>query len=121
MFTATEPYKNLKLYLLSISIILIFYMLLQESLATQISGTELPYESFLSRLVDSVTGPVAKTMAVVAIVGSVGTLMFGGELSGLLRTLIYLIMGCSIVILSPKIISMVGGSGIVIPDNFLYK
>jgi type IV secretion system protein VirB2 len=56
------------------------------------SGGSLPYESWLSSLKSSVTGPVAFTLSIVGIVVAGGVLIFGGDLNGFFRTMIFIVL-----------------------------
>ena len=74
------------------------------------SSTGMPYEGALEKLKNSLTGPVAQTVAIVGIVASGATLIFGGEISGFLKSVIYLILVCSLLIAGTKIISVFSDS-----------
>lgn len=61
-----------------------------EAYASSTSGGSLPYESWLTTLRNSVTGPVAFTLSIIGIVVAGGVMIFGGDLNGFFRTLIYI-------------------------------
>ncbi len=62
-------------------------------LASETSTGVLPYESWLSTLQKSLTGPVAFSISLIGIVSCGATLIFaGGEIGRFLRTLIYLVL-----------------------------
>ena len=71
----------------------------------------MPYDSALTNLKNSLTGPVAQAIAVIGIVASGATLIFGGEISGFLKSVIYLILVCSLLIAGTKFIDVFGSSG----------
>ena len=73
------------------------------------TGTGMPYESMLTNLSNSLTGPVAKAVALIGIVGSGAALIFGGEISGFLKSVIYLV--CSLLIMGNVIVEKFGSSG----------
>ncbi len=81
------------------------------------SSTGMPYENVLDQLSKSLSGPVAKSVALIGIVGSGATLIFGGEISGFLKTVIYLVLVCSLLILGNTLIEKVGGSGFNLPEE----
>lgn len=56
------------------------------------TGGALPYETWLTSLRNSVTGPVAFTLSVIGIVVAGGVLIFGGDLNGFFRTLIFIVL-----------------------------
>lgn len=55
------------------------------------SGGGLPYEGDLEKARNSFTGPLAMTFAIGGIVGAGATLIWGSEMNGVLRTIIYLL------------------------------
>jgi len=75
------------------------------------TGTGMPYESMLTNLSNSLTGPVAKAIALIGIVGSGAALIFGGEISGFLKSVIYLVLVCSLLIMGNVIVEKFGSSG----------
>lgn len=54
------------------------------------SSTGLPWEDPLTAIVNSIKGPVAFGISVIAIVAAGAGLIFGGEIGGFLKTLIIL-------------------------------
>lgn len=85
-------------------------MLVLPDLAHASASTGMPYDSALTKLKESLTGPVAQTVAVIGIVATGATLIFGGEISGFLKSVVYLILVCSLLIAGTKIISVFGVS-----------
>lgn len=77
--------------------------------AAQTGG--MPYESVLSQLSTSLTGTVAKSIALIGIVGSGAALIFGGEISGFLKSVIYLVLVCSLLIMGNVIVDKFSSSG----------
>lgn len=110
-----HSHPTLKQTMSRYSFLLLFFLLLTVSihpaLASEGSGGSLPYESWLTNLRNSVTGPVAFTLAVVGIVVAGGILIFGGELSGFFRTLIFLVLVMALVIGAQNMISTFFGRG----------
>lgn len=72
------------------------------------AGGGLPWESPLTALSNSFTGPVPTAISLMAIVAGVGVLMFGGELHFLARLLIYLVIGIATIISSKNVLSGLG-------------
>lgn len=76
-----------KLYLLE----LLFISKL--SFASQTGGTQLPYESWLKSLQESLSGPAAFSVALIGIFSCGATLIFtGGEIGRFMRSFIYIIL-----------------------------
>lgn len=72
---------------------------------------DMPYESVLTQLSNSLTGPVAKSIALIGIVGSGAALIFGGEITGFLKSVIYLVLVCSLLIMGNVIVDKFSSSG----------
>lgn len=75
------------------------------------SSTGLPWEDPLSAMVDSIKGPVAFGISVIAIVAAGAGLIFGGEISGFLKTSIILALVISLIVLAVNVLSSVFGIG----------
>lgn len=80
-------------------------------------STGMPYESVLTSLSNSLTGPVAKAIALIGIVGAGAALIFGGEISGFLKSIIYLVLVSSLLIMGNVIVDKFSGSGANIPTT----
>lgn len=78
------------------------------------TGGGLPYESWLTSLRDSVTGPVAFTLSIVGIVVAGGVLIFGGDLNGFFRTLIFMVLVMAFLVGAQNMMSSFFGSAAVI-------
>ena len=63
--------------------------------ASLAAGTDMPWEAPLQNILDSIQGPVAKSLAVIIIIITGLTLAFG-ETSGGFRRLIQIVLGLSI-------------------------
>lgn len=75
------------------------------------SGGGLPYEGWLTKLRQSVTGPVAFAIAIIGIVVAGGVLIFGGELNAFFRTLIFLVLVMALIVGANNIMSNLFGQG----------
>lgn len=79
--------------------------------ASEGTGGSLPYESWLTSLRNSVTGPVAFTLSIVGIVVAGGVLIFGGELNGFFRTLIFLVLVMALLVGAQNVMGNFFGRG----------
>jgi type IV secretion system protein TrbC len=70
-----------RLFLLTV----LFLIATQSAFAGGGGGGGLPWETPLSRIADSLTGPVALSISLIALMVAGGTLVFGGELSEFAR------------------------------------
>ncbi len=79
-------------------------------------GGGLPWESPLSSIKDSLTGPVAGYIALVAIMVCGAMLIFGGDFSGFAKNLINVVIACAVILGASSIVTnLFGTSGAVIP------
>lgn len=79
------------------------------------AGGGLPYEVWLESLRDSITGPVAFTLGLVAVVVTGGVLVFGGELNAFARAMIFLALAMGLIITATNVMSgFFGSAGAVI-------
>lgn len=79
-------------------------------------GGALPWESPLSTIKDSLTGPVAGYIALIAIMVCGALLIFGGDFSGFAKNLINVVIACALILGASSVISnLFGTSGAVIP------
>jgi type IV secretory pathway VirB2 component (pilin) len=79
--------------------------------ASEGTGGSLPYESWLTNLRNSVTGPVAFTLSIVGIVIAGGVLIFGGELNAFFRTLIFIVLVMALLVGAQNMMSTFFGRG----------
>ena len=78
------------------------------SLSTTASAGGLPWEQPLTQLQDSLTGPVAKSIGVIALAICGGMLAFGGELSDFTKRVLMVVLALSVMLLANNFMSMFG-------------
>lgn len=83
----------------------------QHAFASEGTGGSLPYESWLTNLRSSVTGPVAFALSIIGIVVAGGVLIFGGDLNGFFRTLIFLVLVMALLVGAQNVMSTFFGRG----------
>ena len=101
------------------AIILGILMFAPHAMASSTQGGGLPYESWLTKLQDSVTGPVAFTLSIVGLVIAGGVLIFGGELNAFFRTLCFLTLVMALLVGAQNIMTNFFGHGAVIGCRIL--
>lgn len=79
-------------------------------------GGNLPWESPLQQIQQSITGPVAGFIALAAVATAGGMLIFGGELNDFARRLMYLVLVAGILLGATQIVGLFGASGASIGD-----
>jgi type IV secretion system protein TrbC len=85
--------------------------------ATETGNKELPFEEPLSKLINAIRGPVAFAISLLGIIGAGAALIFGGEMSGFMRTMVFLVLVISIIANATNLIHMVGGEGALISEG----
>ena len=97
---------------LGIFALLAFFLLAPEyAFASEGTGGGLPYESWLTNLRNSVTGPVAFAISIIGIVIAGGVLIFGGELNAFFRTLIFIVLVMALLVGAQNMMSTFFGRG----------
>ena len=104
--------KNLALLI----VMSLVFLLPEQAVATGTAGG-LPYESWLTNLQNSVTGPVAFALSIIGIVVAGGVLIFGGDLNGFFRTLIFLVLVMALLIAANNIMTSFFGAGAEVALN----
>ena len=114
------PYqlKNSTIVSLGLLLLLAFFLLTpQEAFASVGTGGSLPYESWLTNLRNSVTGPVAFALSIIGIVVAGGVLIFGGDLNGFFRTLIFIVLVMALLVGAQNVMGTFFGRGAVIAGS----
>ena len=109
--TASPNQSKTILYLWLVMMIAIFLLTPHQAWASVGTGGSLPYEGWLANLRNSVTGPVAFTLSIVGIVIAGGVLIFGGDLNGFFRTIIFLVLVMAFLVGAQNIMSTFFGKG----------
>ena len=78
------------------------------------AGGGLPYEDWLTRIRQSITGPVAFGISVIAIVAAGAMLIFGGDMNGFMKTLVFIVLVLAFVIAAQNTLSAITGTGAII-------
>ena len=103
--------ENAKLVMLMLAVLCVFLLLPNAAHAAEGTGGGLPYEGWLTNLRNSITGPFAFTVAVIGIVVAGAALIFGGELNGFVRTLVFIILVMSLIVGVNNLMSGLFGRG----------
>ncbi|MET1114424.1 MAG: conjugal transfer system pilin TrbC [Comamonas sp.] len=96
---------------LLLALVLLWLLAGPPAWASEGTGGSLPYESWLTNLRNSVTGPVAFALSIIGIVVAGGVLIFGGDLNGFFRTLIFLVLVMALLIGAQNVMSTFFGRG----------
>lgn len=108
---STASHWKQYLWCVGLLLTLCAFMLPNEAYAAGTAGGGLPYESALTRLRASITGPVAFTLSLIGIVGAAGVLIFGGELTGFLRMMVFLVLLIAILVGAQNVLTTLFAAG----------
>ncbi|WP_206245850.1 TrbC/VirB2 family protein [Novosphingobium terrae] len=97
-----------------VAAIILLAMLWPHSAYASTSGGGLPYESYLTQIRQSATGPIAYAFAIVGIVAAGGVLVLGGDLNGFVRTLMMLVLVVSLLVGANAMLSSISSGGAMI-------
>ena len=100
-----------KLIFIGAALLILILFAPEHAVASEGSGGSLPYESWLTNLRNSVSGPVAFALSMVGIVGAGGMLIFGGDLNGFFRTMIFITLVMALLVGAQNIMGTFFGRG----------
>lgn len=90
---------------------MLFLMAAEPALASNTSGGGLPFDDWMTNIRTSITGPFAFTASIIGIVGAGAMLIFGGDMNGFLRTLIFIVLVLSFLVAAQNTLSAITGQG----------
>ncbi|MFG1428841.1 TrbC/VirB2 family protein [Roseixanthobacter glucoisosaccharinicivorans] len=105
-----------RMMIVGVAGVLITLLALDPALASTSGGGNLPWESPLQQIQQSITGPVAGFIALAAVAIAGGMLIFGGELNDFARRLMYVVLVAGILLGATQIVALFGASGASIGD-----
>jgi type IV secretion system protein VirB2 len=106
-----ETHRKVLAYLCLALVFAYLFLLPGHALASEGTGGGLPYESWLTNLRNSVTGPVAFSLSTLGIVTCGGVLIFGGDLNGFVRSMMFLVLVMCLLVGAQNIMSSFFGRG----------
>lgn len=110
-FPKQKPYSLPIFRLLTTAAILLISVLLPEIAFAEDAELALPYEKGLEQFQRSLEGPVPFAISLVGIVGCGAMLIFGGEISGFMRTMIFIVLIVAVMVQAKSVVGMLGGEG----------
>ncbi|MEG2140423.1 MAG: TrbC/VirB2 family protein [Bilophila sp.] len=87
-----------------------------EAFASAGTGGGLPYETWLESLRNSVTGPVAFAISLIGIVVAGGVLIFGGDMNGFFRTIVFIVLVMALIIGANNMMTTFFGKGAIVTE-----
>jgi type IV secretory pathway VirB2 component (pilin) len=112
MFSRPKAISRAKICFFAVAILLMLFLMgPHDATASEGTGGSLPYETWLTNLRNSVTGPVAFALSIIGIVVAGGTMIFGGDLNGFFRTLIFLTLVMALLVGAQNVMGTFFGRG----------
>lgn len=104
-------------FLILFLILVLLFFSVTDVFASASSGGGLPYEDWLTKLRDSVKGPVAFSFIMIGTVVAGCILILGGDLNGFFRSFLLIVLVAGIVIGVDKIMSNFFNEGALISTS----
>ena len=101
---------NQKNFLLMGLMVLVLMLVTHPALAVS-AGGGLPFDSWLTKIQKSITGPFAFSAAIIGLVAAGATLIFGGELNGFMRSLIFFVLVLAFLVAAQNTMTAITGKG----------
>ena len=93
------------------------FVLMAQSASASTTGS-LPWETPMQTIRTSITGPVALSVALIAICASGAMLIFGGEISQFTRTGVYIVLVLGLLVAANNFLSALYTTGATIPEKY---
>jgi len=90
---------------------LVLLMLITHPALASTAGGGLPFDSWLMKIQKSITGPFAFSAAIIGLVAAGATLIFGGDMNGFMRTLIFFVLVLSFLVAAQNTMTAITGKG----------
>ena len=100
--------KALSILLLALMVSSFTFAVAEANPANPGGGNAMPWEAGLQLLVDSVSGPVAQAIALIAIVAAGAALIFGGDMTGFMRTAVYVVLVIGLILGAANLMKALG-------------
>ncbi|HHV6060362.1 TPA: TrbC/VirB2 family protein [Legionella pneumophila] len=102
-------FNSKSLWLLG-TVFLLLLLMTHPACATN-AGGGLPFDSWLTKIQKSVTGPFAFSAAIIGLVAAGATLIFGGEMNGFMRSLVFFVLVLSFLVAAENTLTAITGKG----------
>lgn len=102
----------------TLGIMLLLLIVTHPTFASSTSGGGLPFDDWLTKIRQSITGPFAFSVSIIGLVAAGSALIFGGDMNGFLRTLIFMVLVLAFVIAAQNTLSAITGQGAQISGPF---
>lgn len=97
--------------LFTMGLTLLLLVLTEPSFASSTNGGGLPFDDWLTKISNSITGPFAFSVSIIGLVAAGAALIFGGDMNGFMRSLIFIVLVLAFVIAAKNTLSAITGTG----------
>lgn len=91
--------------------VLVLLLLMTHPALASTAGGGLPFDSWLIKIQKSITGPFAFSAAIIGLVAAGATLIFGGDMNGFMRTLVFFVLVLSFLVAAQNTMTAITGKG----------
>lgn len=95
----------------TLALLTLLVLFLPDAHASAGGGGGLPYEGWLGKVTDSITGPVAYAISLGALVAAGAALIFGGDMNGFMKALLFITLVLSMIVAAKNFLSGLTGTG----------
>lgn len=99
--------------------VVLFLLLMTHPVLASTAGGGLPFDSWLTKIQKSITGPFAFSAATIGLVAAGATLIFGGDMNGFMRTLIFFVLVLAFLVAAQNTMTAITGKGAEISKPFM--
>ena len=82
----------------------------EAAFAAEEADQPLPYQKGIETFYTSMTGPVPFIISLIGIVGCGAMLIFGGEISGFMRTMVFIVLVVAVIVQASSVVRLLGGN-----------
>lgn len=104
-----DTFDNRKIWVMGL--IILFLLFMAHSANASTTGGGLPFDSWLTKIQKSITGPFAFSAAIIGLVAAGATLIFGGDMNGFMRTLVFFVLVLSFLVAAQNTLTAITGKG----------
>jgi len=108
-----KNYTILPVLTLCLLVTAIMFIFAESAFASTSAG--MPWESALQTLQRSITGPVAMAISLIAIIAAGAALIFGGDMTGFMRTTVYIVLVLGIIVSASGLLGSLYTTSAVLP------
>ncbi|HBD7093887.1 TPA: TrbC/VirB2 family protein [Legionella pneumophila] len=107
--TQVSVFNYKKIWMMGL--VVLFLLIVTHPALASTAGGGLPFDSWLTKIQKSITGPFAFSAAIIGLVAAGATLIFGGDMNGFMRTLVFFVLVLSFLVAAQNTMTAITGKG----------